>query len=310
MTKMGSKIFDKTEGIKPRERTEPVPARFKTTPGMFLDTQHRAAKAEAEIAVLRNRQVKISDLSIVEGRKRQLTVEEFGELKANLASFPLINPITIRTLPSGEYELISGHNRVQAYLELGRDEIDANVIDLVEEQVLPAAFYSNLLSPALPDYEKYLGFKQLQAATGKTQAELAKESGLSKTMISMLFAFDDLSSASHAVLSRQPQLVSATLVGKIRNLPLVDEAIAKLANGTITPAQTIVAASAKVGQGAASSGIKPLIIKQGKKRFAEISSRGTTVVVKLADETGMASLLEKIEALVRQEMDDASSTKS
>ena len=179
MSKVGSHIFGKTEGIKPRERSEPATPKIKTSPGMFLDTQHRAVKAEAEIAVLKNRQVRIADLNIVEGRKRQLSEQEFSELKTNLAAFPLITPITIRALPKGGYELVSGHNRVEAYKQLGRTDIDANVIELQDEQVLPAAFYSNLLSPALPDYEKYLGFKQLQRETGKTQAELAKESGVS-----------------------------------------------------------------------------------------------------------------------------------
>ncbi|MES2830586.1 MAG: ParB N-terminal domain-containing protein [Pseudomonadota bacterium] len=300
MTKIGSKIFGKTEGIKPRERLEMVPTRIKTSPGLFLDTQHRAAKLEAENAALRNSLVKISDLRIVEGRKRNLTDQEFLELKINLESFPLINPVTIRALPSGEYELISGHNRVQAFIELGRSEIEANVIDLAEEQVLPAAFYSNLLSPSLPDYEKYLGFKQLQEATGKSQSDLAKESGVSKAMISMLFAFDELSAKAHALLFAQPRLLSATLVNKFKHLPYVDEAIAKLASGDITHQQAMLIASQNQQQGIAVARTKPIVIKRGKQRFAEISTRGSSVTVKLFDDTAVPEFLELIENLVRQ----------
>lgn len=302
MTKLGSKIFGKTEGIKPRERTEPAPTRIKTSPGMFLDTQHRAAKAEAELAALRNRHVRIADLVVVPGRKRQLTPQEFAELKANLEAFPLINPVTIRALPTGAYELVAGHNRVEAFLALGRTEIEANIIDLVEDQVLPAAFYSNLLSPALPDYEKYLGFKQLQQATGKSQAELAKESGVSKAMISMLFAFDELSVAAHATLSINPQLVSATLAGKLRNLPFADAAIVQLAAGEITQQQAVAVAGRKPEQGAPAVRPQPVIVKRGKQRFAEITHRGATAVIKLTDASLMPALLLKIEALVRQEM--------
>ena len=303
MTKLGSKIFGKTEGIKPRERTDTVPTRMKTSPGMFLDTQHRAAKAEAEVAVLKNRNVKIADLVIVPSRKRQLSAEEFAELTANLEAFPLINPITIRALPSGAYELVAGHNRVEAFIALGREVIEANIIDLAEEQVLPAAFYSNLLSPALPDYEKYLGFKQLQQATQKSQAELAKESGVSKTMISMLFAFDGLSPAAHAALSAQPQLVSATLATKLRNLPFADEAIARLAAGEVTQQQAAAIAARKPDQKVPVPRSHPVIVKRGKQRFAEISHRGTTAIVKLADAALMPGLLLKIEALIRAEME-------
>lgn len=302
MAKIGSRIFDKTEGIKPRERIEPVPTRIKTAPGMFLDTHHRATIAEAENALLRNRRIKINDLKIVEGRKRQLSATEFAELKANLAAFPLVNPVAVRALPGGTFELISGHNRVQAFVELGRDEIDANLVELGEEQVLPAAFYSNLLSPALPDYEKYLGFKNLQDATGKSQAELARESGVAKSMISMLFAFDQLSPATHALLLRQPQLVSATLAAKLRVLPYADDAIASLAAGEVTAQQVLATATGKNDKSTEDFKKETVVIRNGKSRFAEISVRGTTAIIRLTDEALMPSLLTKIEALIRDEM--------
>lgn len=302
MTKLGSKIFGKTEGIKPRERAESPAARFKTSPGMFLDSQHRAVKAEAEIAVLRDRRVKLDELTIVAGRRRQLTAAEFGELKANLETFPLINPVTIRALPQGGYELVSGHNRVQAFIELGRTEIDAHVIDLAEEQVLPAAFYSNLLSPSLPDYEKYLGFKQLQIATGKTQGELAKESGISKSLLSLLFAFDGLGEAAHVALSTQPQLLTATVASKIRHLPFANQAIAKLAAGEISQQQVIAVAARLAAPKAAPMKPAPVVVKQGQKRFAEITCRGATAVVKMADASRMPALVKKLEALLREEM--------
>ena len=303
MSKLGSKIFGKTEGIKPRERSESSAPKIKTSPGMFLDTQHRAVMAEAEIAVLKNRQVLIADLVVVEGRKRQLSEQEFAELKANLSAFPLITPVTIRALPKGGYELISGHNRVEAYKQLGRTEIEANVLDLQEEQVLPAAFYSNLLSPALPDYEKYLGFKQLQQATGKTQIELAKESGVSKTVISMLFAFDDLSPVCHAILSNHPRCVGINLIAKIKNMAKAEDAIAKLAAGEITQQQAVTfAAAASNSKAVKGKGASPVVIKDGKKRFAEISSRGPTAVIRFADESLIPGLLPKIEQLLRNEL--------
>lgn len=302
MTKLGSKIFGKTEGIKPRERIESPAARFKTSPGMFLDSQHRAVKAEAEIAVLRDRRVKLDELTIVPGRRRQLTAEEFGELKTNLAAFPLINPVTIRTLPAGGYELVSGHNRVQAFVELGRTEIDAHVIDLTEEQVLPAAFYSNLLSPALPDYEKYLGFKQLQEATGKSQSELAKESGISKSLLSLLFAFDGLSEEAHALLSKQPQLLSATVASKVKHLPFADSAIARLAAGEITQQQAVTVAAKPAISPVVPANVTPVVIKQGQRRFAEISCRGATAVIKMADASRLPAILLKLEILLRAEL--------
>lgn len=305
MAKSGSNIFNKTVGIKPRERSdeESEPVRMKTAPARFLDAQHKADNLEKENQVLRKRMIKITDLLITEGRKRLLSEQEFGELKANLAVFPLINPVTVRMNADGKIELIAGHNRVQAYTELGRSEIEANVIDLENDQVLPAAFYSNLLAPELPDYEKYLGFKQIQQATGKSQADLARESGLSTTLISFLFSFDDLSDRSHMILSSHPKAAGATLIGKIKGLPFVDQALEKLVAGDITQQQAVAIAATNGKSVPAADRPAPIVIKQGKQRYAVISARGDTAVIKLKDAEAIPDLVKKIEALLRHELD-------
>jgi ParB family chromosome partitioning protein len=304
MAKFGTNILSKTGDIKPRERNEDDVdvVKMKTAPARFIDTQHKAFNLEKENQVLKNRMVSISELTIVEGRKRYLSEKEFSELRANLASFPLINPITIRALSTGGFELIAGHNRVQAYIELNRTEIDANIITLEDEQVLPAAFYSNLLSPELPDYEKYLGFKQIQQATGKSQVDLAKESGLSTTMISYLFSFDELSTSAHKILSMNPQAAGATLISKIKGLPFVEEALEKLVSGEISQQQAMSIAKNNGNSAAKPTRSTPLIIKRGKQYYAEISTRGNTAIVKMKDESAIPELVQKIETLIRAEI--------
>lgn len=304
MAKIGTNILNKTGGIKPRDRNEgeAEPVKMKTAPARFIDAQHKAVNLEKENQVLRNRMVSIAELSIVEGRKRTLSEQEFSELRSNLAAFPLINPVTIRALATGGFELVAGHNRVQAYVELGRAEIEANVIELEDEQVLPAAFYSNLLSPELPDYEKYLGFKQIQQATGKSQVDLAKESGLSTAMISYLFSFDELGDGAHKILSANPQAAGATLISKIKGLPFVEEALRKLVAGEITQQQAVGIATNNGKSAPATVRAAPLIIKNGKQYYAEISTRGDTAIIKMKDAAAIPELVQKIEALIRAEI--------
>lgn len=305
MAKFGTNIMSKTGGIKPRERTEATaePIKMKTAPGRFLDAQHKAENLEKENQVLRKKTIAISELTIVEGRKRALPKERFEELKANLAAFPLINPIVIRALPSGGFEVIAGHNRLQAFVELGRDEIEANVIELNDEQVLPAAFYSNLLAPELPDYEKYLGYKQIQRATGKTQIEMARESGLSAATLSNYFSFDELEEGAHSILAANPTLAGATLVSRIKGLPHVNEALVQLAEGKITQEQAVKVAANFGKEKPQSVAPTSLIIKSGKQHFAEISSRGNMTIIKMKDVSAIPDLSKKIEALIRLEME-------
>ncbi|MGI4849269.1 MAG: ParB/RepB/Spo0J family partition protein [Janthinobacterium lividum] len=309
MAKFGTNIMSKTGGIKPRERAEfsSEPMKMKTAPGRFLDAHHKAENLEKENQVLRKKTIAISELTIVEGRKRALPKDRFEELKANLATFPLINPIVIRALPAGKFEIIAGHNRLQAYVELGRDEIEANVIELDDEQVLPAAFYSNLLAPELPDYEKYLGYKQIQRATGKTQIEMARESGLSAATLSNYFSFDELEEGAHKILAAQPELAGARLASKLKGLPFVKEALEQLAEGRITQEQ-----AANVAANFEKVKSKPvvqasLVIKNGKQHFAEISSRGNLTIVKMKDISAIPELAKKIEALIREEMENQQS---
>lgn len=305
MAKFGSNIISKTGGIKPRERNEAdaEPVKMKTAPARFLDAQHKADNLEKENQVLRKRTVAIAELVIVPGRQRLLTKEEFAELKGNLAAFPLVNPVTIRALPTGGFELIAGHNRVQAYRELGRPDIEAHTIELEDAQVLPAAFYSNLLAPELPDYEKYLGFKQIQQATGKSQNELARESGLSTALISYLFSFDGLGQGAHAILSAHPHVAGATLISKIKGLPFVEDALRQLAEGTITQQQALAIATNQGKSEAKVAPAAPVVIKQGKTRVAEISMRGATAIIKLKDPAALPALVKKIEEMIRAEIE-------
>ena len=99
----------------------------KTGPGIVVWDHQRANAAEAKLAAIETGKVKISDLYEVEGRKRSLTPEDFEQLKNNLTSNPLVNAIVVRARKQGGYEIISGHNRVQAYKELGRLEIEADI---------------------------------------------------------------------------------------------------------------------------------------------------------------------------------------
>lgn len=145
-------------------------------------------------------EVEIDRLVEVPGRRRHLSAEQFAELKKNLASHPLTSAITVRELPDGRLEIIAGHNRVQCYRELGRLHIRADVLALDEQSALVMAFYSNLLSPSLPDFEKYEGFIELTRRFGKSQMELANDAGISESHISRIFSFGKLPADAIALL--------------------------------------------------------------------------------------------------------------
>lgn len=79
---------------------QPVPPR--TAPGQLMQLQATAERQRKEIADLkmqldRGARAKrpISKLHEVPGRRRKLTAEQYAELKANLAKYPLVHPVIL-----------------------------------------------------------------------------------------------------------------------------------------------------------------------------------------------------------------------
>lgn len=182
---------------------------------MIMQPQITAAEKRAESAEARLGKalsVALDRLVSVPGRRRKLTDEQFSQLRANLATNPLIQPIVVKRIGDDKFEVISGDNRLAAYHELGRVEIDITISSTLdsEQDASRAAFFANLLQPSLPDFEKYVGFQQEMERTKHTQTELALQAGISKSEISRIFSFSMLSPLVLEVLLGTPSALSAT----------------------------------------------------------------------------------------------------
>ena len=140
------------------------------------------------------------ELHEVPGRKRHLTIEQMAELRTNLANNPLTSPIAVRRREAGGYEIIAGHNRVQVYRDLGRTKILSIVLEMTADEAERAAFYSNLLSPALPDFEKFMGLRARMEHGNMTQEQVAKEAGVSQQSVSLLLSFSGLPKEAISIL--------------------------------------------------------------------------------------------------------------
>lgn len=241
----------------------------------------------------------------VSGRQRVLSPDEREELKSNLAKHPLIHPIVVRPKSDKGYELVSGHNRYDIYVELGKTEIDAYVSDVEAGVVDLFAFYANLLSPSLPDFEKYIGFKRRQTDTGMTQKELAEEAGLSVQKLSSLFAFDDLPAEAIETLREHPHVLGADAAAKMaKAVPAgrgerVVEAVKRLASREdgFTQAAAVQFANSVDRQPAAKT--TPVEIRAGKQKFCTLDHRQNVVSVKFAKPEDAEIWAKKFEEFLR-----------
>lgn len=273
--------------------------------GNLHDAKERLQAANAKIEVLEKKKVRISDLHEIAGRKRTLTPEAFKELKANLEKNPLLHAIVIQPNKSGGYDVIAGHNRIQAYRELGREEIEADIREFNEEEAFEAAFYSNLFNSPLSDYEKYLGFKEIQSKTNETQEELANRAGVSRSQITQLFSFDRFSQTAKNILLANPHVLGYTAAAKLAATPedRILTILGLLVEGGCTEAQAVaMALRTNVLQPAK---LSPIVIRTGKKTFAEIKVKGGLLAVTVKDENRVPGILDKIKALLVAESNNS-----
>ena len=291
---IGDRLLAKTAnvGTKPTEpaQARPTDSEPRTSPGRLMDAQNRINSAQARIKELEAQledkaalEVSLDSLIEVSGRRRKLTPEQFQELKNNLAQHALATPILVRTLPGDRFEIVAGHNRVAAYRELGRKSIRANIASIEEGEIEFAAFFSNLLSPSLTDFEKYWNFKRLQELTGLSRTEISESAGLSKSHVTRIFSFDLLPDAAKTALSEKPERLGSNAAQKLAALTeagkaeKVTEAVRRLIDDeTFTQDRAVALATEKQRTTAPS----PTVIKRGKRKVCEVSSRNGVVGVR------------------------------
>jgi ParB family chromosome partitioning protein len=151
--------------------------------------------------------LKLDEIRIVPGRKRHRSASARAELLENIREHGLIHAVTVRPLEDGSYELVAGHNRVDALREIGIPEVRAEVRQMTPAEAKLFGFYSNLLQTDLTEFEKYLGFKQRMVEEGLTQQQVADEAHISKSYVSHLFAFDDIPEPLQALIQSKPSAV-------------------------------------------------------------------------------------------------------
>ncbi|MBW7887568.1 MAG: ParB/RepB/Spo0J family partition protein [Bacteroidetes bacterium] len=106
------------------------------------------------------------------------------ELKRSIQQNGIIQPITVRKLAAGTYELISGERRVRASQELGRKTIPAYILNVSSDaEMLELGLIENLQRENLNPIEVGLSFKRLIEECKLTQEQVAEKVGKERSTI-------------------------------------------------------------------------------------------------------------------------------
>lgn len=117
------------------------------------------------------------------------------------------DPINVRLMPTGRYELISGHRRVRAARMIGWSTISAQVNSLDDRSAELATLVSNEGRIDLTDYEKAKTYKQaMNRGFAKTQAEVARLFGCTQARVAQCLGLLNLPDPIKSILDKYPSL--------------------------------------------------------------------------------------------------------
>lgn len=109
--------------------------------------------------------------------------EALAELAESIREYGVIQPVTVRQLPSGYYQLIAGERRWRAARLAGLTEIPAQIIEADDRLTTELALVENLQREDLNPVEEAQGYRTLMEEYGLTQDEAAQRVGKSRPAV-------------------------------------------------------------------------------------------------------------------------------
>ncbi|MGC4378771.1 nucleoid occlusion protein [Fictibacillus sp. Mic-4] len=129
-------------------------------------------------------QIPVQD--IIPNRFQPRTVfidERIEELSQTIETHGMIQPIVVRTIENGKYEIIAGERRYRAVQKLGWESIPAIVKEFNDSQTASVALIENLQREELTAIEEAMAYAKLLDIHGLTQESLAQRLGKGQSTI-------------------------------------------------------------------------------------------------------------------------------
>ena len=118
--------------------------------------------------------------------------EALAALAASIEASGVVQPLLVRPLPDGSYELVAGERRWRAAQQAGLEKVPAVIRDQAEAERLQAALIENMVREDLNPVEEARACSALVEDLGLTKEELAKRVGRSRPAVSNLIRLLEL----------------------------------------------------------------------------------------------------------------------
>lgn len=137
------------------------------------------AQGSQNFVMLRTEQIRTSRFQ----PRTSINDEALEELKASIKRTGVIEPIVVRPIAHGTYELVAGERRLKASQAIGIKEVPAIVKTLSDQEALEFSLIENVQREDLNPLEEASGYTRLASEFGYTQEDIAAAVGKDRATI-------------------------------------------------------------------------------------------------------------------------------
>ncbi len=141
--------------------------------------RNHSNKNSAEFVSLNLDQIKVNPYQ----PRTKFTESALTELEQSIKSLGLIQPITVRELDSGQYELVSGERRYRASKNVGLKKIPAYIRSANDQELLEMALVENIQRQDLDPIEIALTYNRLLEDVSLSISDLGARLGKDRTTV-------------------------------------------------------------------------------------------------------------------------------
>lgn len=115
--------------------------------------------------------------------RTEFETEALEELSTSIKTYGLIQPLTVRRLREGEYQLISGERRLRASKRAGLDEVPAYIRIANDQELLEMALVENIQRKDLNAIEVAISYQRLMDECALTHEALSDRIGKNRSTV-------------------------------------------------------------------------------------------------------------------------------
>ena len=132
--------------------------------------------------------------------RKRFDDEALADLADSIRQHGVIQPLTVRRLSSGYYQIIAGERRWRAAKLAGLSEVPVVIIEADDRKVMELGLIENLQREDLNPMEEAGGYRVLMEEYGLTQEEVAQQVGKSRPAVANALRLLSLPPSLHPLL--------------------------------------------------------------------------------------------------------------